>query len=113
MPQSARGDADGARPRIGKFALTGPNPINWRVRGRATFAPPRADWDTSRRYRYLQEHGRTLIQLARAVGGVPATGATSMRSRLSREVEIFARYLRCRVAPYVRIQLATRATRLL
>eukprot|EP00964_Phaeocystis_antarctica_P051648 scaffold30149_cov39-Phaeocystis_antarctica.AAC.3 len=42
--QPSQGSANGARPRIGEFAIRGPNPTFWRVRGRA---PPRADWDTS------------------------------------------------------------------
>ena len=47
LSQSSRGSANGARPRIGEFAVRGPNPTNWRVRGRALFALPREDWDHS------------------------------------------------------------------
>ena len=60
LSQSSRESANGARPRTRQFALPGPNPINWRVRGGAPFALPREDWDNSWRWRYLREPDCTL-----------------------------------------------------
>jgi len=57
---AARGGANGARPRAHPLWVRAAGRGNLPPRGRVPFGTPRADQDTSWRYRYLQEPQRTL-----------------------------------------------------